>query len=102
MENKINLTFALESSSGLWNKIFEGFDQDTVLTSRFEGNSHKSINMLYRLGSILRKRYSKCVIEPREYGIIIKRSIDENDEHGVNEWMRLMESIKDEIISLDY
>ena len=33
--DEISLNFSIESSSGLWNKIFEGFDQDTVLTSRF-------------------------------------------------------------------
>lgn len=102
MENEINLTFALESSSGLWNKIFEGFDQDAVLTSRFEGNSHESIYLLYKLGSILRKKYTKCIVEPRTYGIIIKRPIDENDEEDINEWMRLMESIRQEIAKLDY
>jgi len=98
---EINLNFSLESSSGLWNKIFEGFDQDTVLTSRFEGTTQKSINLLYRFGSLLRKKYTKCVIEPREYGIIIKRTINDGDEQEVNEWIRLMENLKEEIISLN-
>ena len=100
--DEINLNFAIESSSSLWNRIFEGFDQDTVLTSRFEGNSQKSINLLYRFGSLLRKKHSGCIIEPRNYGIIIKRNVNENDDDEVNNWIRLMESLKKEIISMSY
>jgi hypothetical protein len=100
--DEINLNFAIESSSCLWNKIFEGFDQDTVLTSRFEGNSQKSINLLYRFGSLLRKKHSDCIIEPRNYGIIIKRNVTENDEDEVNDWIRLMENLKNEMIRMNY
>ena len=100
--DEINLNFAIESSSGLWNKIFEGFDQDTVLTSRFEGNSQRSITLLYRFGSLLRKKHSDCIIEPRNYGIIIKRNVNENDEDEVNDWIRLMENLKNEMIRMNY
>jgi len=98
--DEINLNFAIESSSGLWNKIFEGFDQDSVLTSRFEGNSQKSINLLYRFGSLLSKKHSDCTIEPRNYGIIIKRNINEDNEEVINDWISLMENLKKEMISM--
>ena len=99
---EINLNFSLESSSGLWNKIFEGFDQDTVLTSRFEGNSQKSINFLYRFGSLLRKKHSDCIIEPRNYGIVIKRIVNEDNEDEVDDWIKLMEKLRNEMISMNY
>ncbi len=100
--DKINLNFAIESSTGLWNKIFEGFDQDSVLTSRFEGSSQKSIKLLYRFGALLRKKRSDCIVEPRNYGIVIKRNINENDEDEVNSRIRLMESLKKEMTSINY
>ena len=98
----VNLTFAIESSAGLWNKIFEGFDQDTVLTSRFEGNSPHTVEVLYKLGSLVKNRYKNCSIEKRSYGIMIKRKIDDSDQKQVNEWISLMKSIKSEIVNLDY
>ena len=97
----VNLTFAMESSSGLWNRIFEGFDQDMVLTSRFEGDSHKTINTLYKFGSLLRDKYKNCSVEPREYGIVIKRQIDEKDTEKVNEWIELMKSVREEVVKLN-
>ncbi|MGI9534625.1 MAG: hypothetical protein ACR2NW_06720 [Thermodesulfobacteriota bacterium] len=98
----VNLTFAIESSTGLWNKIFEGFDQDTVLTSRFEGDSQRTIEVLYKLGSMVKSKFTNCSIETRDYGIIIKRTIDDKNQDQVNEWMDLMKSIKSEIVNLDY
>ena len=98
----VNLTFAIESSTGLWNKIFEGFDQDTVLTSRFEGDSPRTIEVLYKLGSLVKGRYKNCSVESRDYGIIIKRKIDENNQEQVNDWMDLMKNIRSEIANLDY
>ena len=99
--DEISLNFSIESSSGLWNKIFEGFDQDTVLTSRFEGNSQKSINLLYRFGSLVRKKYSNCEVEPRNYGIVIKRNINDNNKKELDDWILLMENLKEEIIGLN-
>ncbi|MGI9554323.1 MAG: hypothetical protein ACR2NC_05300 [Thermodesulfobacteriota bacterium] len=98
----VNLTFGIESSTGLWNKIFEGFDQDTVLTSRFEGDSPRTIEVLYKLGSMVNSKFKNCTIETRDYGIIIKRAIDDKDQNQVNDWMELMKSIKSEIVNLDY
>lgn len=98
----VNLTFAIESSAGLWNKIFEGFDQDTVLTSRFEGDSPRTIEVLYKLGSLVKDKYNNCSVETRDYGIIIKRKIDDKDQELVNDWMDLMKRVKSEIINLDY
>ena len=96
----VNLTFAIESSAGLWNKIFEGFDQDTVLTSRFEGNSPHTIEVLYRLGSLLNSKYKNCSVETRDYGIVIKKNIDDRNHEQVNDWMDLMKNIKSEIVNL--
>jgi len=100
--DEIKLNFSIDSSSGLWNRIFEGFDQDTVLTSRFEGNSQKSINFLYHFGSLLRKKHTDFIIEPRKYGIVIKHNVNEKDENEVNEWIHLMEKLKSEMINMNY
>ena len=96
----VNLTFGIESSTGLWNKIFEGFDQDTVLTSRFEGDSPRTISVLYRLGSLVKNKYKNCSVETRDYGIIIKKSIDEKNNDQIHDWMNLMKSIKSELVNL--
>lgn len=97
---QINLTFGLESSSGHWSKIFEGFDQETILTTRFEGNSTQSINLLYKFGSIIYKHRRNFSVEPHNYGIIIRKHVNETDKVFIDEWMNLMKELKDEISEL--
>lgn len=98
----INLSFGMESSSCLWNKIFEGFDQDSILTTRFEGNSPESIELLYRFGALIRRQHKDCKVEPRNYGIIIKRQISEDDKEFIDEWMKLMKNLKNEILKIQF
>ncbi|MGH7885480.1 MAG: hypothetical protein ACRENO_07270 [Thermodesulfobacteriota bacterium] len=98
-KQNINLSFYLEPSATLWNRIFEGFESEVTLVSRFEGKDRKSIEILYRFGSIVRKRYINCRVEPKSYGIIIIRKIDEEQKEFINEWINLMKNLKSEILS---
>ena len=93
----IDLSFAMESSSSLWNLIFEGFDQEVVLVSRFVGNDPDAIGRLYRFGDILSKRYKDCSVEVKESGIEIKKLLPENDLSVVHQWIELMRSMRREM-----
>lgn len=96
----IDLTFSMESSGTLWNVIFEGFDQDVVLISKFTGRKPKAINTLYRFGFMICERYKDCKVEPKDSGIEIRKPLVENDFEVVDQWTRLMESVRDEMVSL--
>lgn len=98
-DKQINLSFYLEPRATLWNRIFEGFESEVTLVSRFEATDKKSIEFLYRFGSIIRKRYKSCRVEPKSYGIIIIREIDEEQKEFINEWINLMKNLKSEILS---
>lgn len=98
-DESVKLSFLVESQASLWNKIFEGFDQESVLVSRFEGNSMDSVKLLYRFGSMVHKRFKGCSVEPKSYGIVIKKSITE-DRASTDEWMKLMAELKAEICSI--
>ena len=95
----IDLTFSMEASGTLWNLIFEGFDQDVVLVSKFRGRDPKAVNALYRFGFMICERYKDCRVEPKESGIEIRKSFPENDFEVVGQWTKLMESVKDEMTS---
>lgn len=94
---KTSLTFGVESNSGHWSKIFEGFDQESILTTRFKGKSPKSVELLYKFGSIVYKYKKNFTVEPHSYGIVIKTTIDEKDKVSVSKWMDLMKTINNEI-----
>jgi hypothetical protein len=96
----VKLSLGLESSASLWNIVFDGFDQDVILTARFEGRDLQSIDLLNRFGHILKKKYPGCVIDPIESGLSIKKSFPVNDISIIREWSVLMSSIRDEIIGL--
>lgn len=96
----IDLKFSMESSGTLWNVIFEGFDQEVVLVSKFTGHDSRSVRALYRFGFLVCERYKDCKVQPKESGIEIRKSLPENDFELVDEWTRLMESVRDEITSL--
>lgn len=98
--NLIELTFSMESSGTLWNVIFEGFDQDVVLVSKFTGHEPKAVNALYRFGFLICEKYKNCKVEPKDSGIEIRKSLPENDFELVNKWTNLMESVRDEMTSL--
>lgn len=90
----------MESSGTLWNRIFEGFSSEMVLVSRFEGKDRKALEILYRFGSMVAKRYQKCAVEPRVYGIVIKKDVSDETEETINEWMNLMRKLRSEIIGV--
>ena len=96
----IVLSFHMESSATLWNRIFEGFSSEMVLVSRFEGKNRKSLEVLYRFGSMVAERHGECAVEPRVYGIVIKKDVSGETEETVNGWMDLMRRLHREIIGV--
>ena len=96
----VKLTFNLESSASLWNIIFEGFDQETLLVSRFDGNDARTINILYRFGGIIKKRYGDWQIEPTTTGFTIRKIFQYDDQSTFGEWTELMNKIREEIVNL--
>ena len=93
----IDLSFAMESSASLWNIIFEGFDQEVVLVSKFTSREPGAINKLYRFGFLICERYKECKVEPKDSGIEIRKLLPENDFSLVSEWTDLMESVRCEM-----
>jgi len=96
----IKLSFGMESSSSLWNIVFEGFDQDMVLISKFEGNDPKAINILNRFGEILGEKYSDCIVVTSKRGLLIKKLFHKNDLSKISQWSELMNNIREEIVLL--
>ena len=95
----IDLSFAMESSASLWNVIFEGFDQEVVLVSKFTGREPGAVSALYRFGFLICERYKDCKVEPKGSGIEIRKSLPENDLGLVGGWTDLMESVREEMTS---
>jgi len=98
--NLIKLSFGLESSASLWNIVFEGFDQDIILISKFEGKDLKSKDLLNRFGHILKKKYPGCVVESIDSGLSIKKSFPINEVSVIREWSHLMANIREEMLGL--
>ncbi len=96
--DSIGLSFSMESSASLWNIIFEGFDQEVVLISRFVGRDNSAVAALYKFAVILDKRYKDCKVSATASGIDIKKSLPENDLSVIGEWTCLMENIREEMI----
>ena len=96
----INLNFAMESSSSLWNRIFEGFDQDSTIVSRFESETPEIKKLLYKFGKIVKQRYKNCTVEYKLYGIVIKKTVEDSNINFTEEWINLMQSLRDEISNL--
>lgn len=93
----IALTFGMESSASLWNIIFEGFDQEVILVSRFAGRDERAVSALYKFGNIIGRKYRDCKVRTTCSGIEIKKSLPGNDISLVNEWTCLMENIREEM-----
>jgi hypothetical protein len=93
----IALTFGMESSASLWNVIFEGFDQEVVLVSRFAGRDERIVSALYEFGDIIGRNYKDCKVRATRTGIEIKKPLPGNDVSLVNEWTGLMENIREEM-----
>jgi hypothetical protein len=96
----IDLSFSLESQAPLWNIVFEGFDQEVVLVSRFEGKYVEAIRILYRFGAILEEKYKDCEVEPTSSGLVIKKRFPTNDLSLIREWTELMYKIREEMTEL--
>lgn len=96
----IKLSFALESSSTLWNIVFEGFDQEIVLVSRFEGKELEAIKVLIRFGTILRRKHEDCQVEFTSSGLMIKKNFPKNDIALIREWSELMYDVREEMSGL--
>lgn len=95
--DSIVLTFGMESSASLWNIVFEGFDQEVVLVSRFVGRDERAVSALYRFGNIIGRKYKDCKVKTTRSGIEIKKPLPGNDVSLVNEWTCLMENIREEM-----
>ncbi|MBI2486981.1 MAG: hypothetical protein HYW01_08490 [Deltaproteobacteria bacterium] len=96
----IKLSFGLDSNAGLWNVVFEGFDQEVILVSRFEGKELEAIRILYRFGAIIEKKYKDCQVEPTGSGLLIKKKLPTNDLSLIREWTELMCNIREEMTSI--
>ncbi len=96
----IKLSFGLDSNASLWNVVFEGFDQEVVLVSKFEGREIDAIRILYRFGAILGERYKDCQVKPTGSGLLIKKKLPTNDLSIIRQWTELMYSIREEMASL--
>jgi len=94
----IGLSFGMESSASLWNIIFEGFDQEVVLVSRFVGRDNGAVTALYKFALILDNKHKHCHVAATDSGIEIKKSLPKNDFSVIGEWTCLMENIRDEMI----
>lgn len=96
-QSLINLSFSLEASATLWNRIFEGFESDVTLVSRFETTDNKTKKVLYKFGSLIQNKHKMCKVEPKNYGIVIKTDVDEDNKEFINNWIQLMKNLREEI-----
>lgn len=97
---KITLSFGMESGASLWNLVFEGFDQEVVLVSRFSGVDGDTVKALYRFGAMINETNKDCRVKPTRSGIEIRKTLSENDASLISEWTCLMENVRDEILKL--
>lgn len=98
--NFVTLSFDLDSNSTLWNIVFEGFDQEVVLVSKFEGRDLEAIKILLRFGDILRQKYKDCQVEFTGSGLAIKKKFPKNDLSVIRKWSELMYDVREEMSSL--
>jgi len=96
----ITLSFGMESGASLWSLVFEGFDQEIILVSRFSGADGGTVNALYRFGAKINESSKDCRVKPTRTGIEIRKTLPENDASLISEWMGLMENVRDEILAL--
>jgi len=98
--NPIKLSFTLDSNATLWNVIFEGFDQDITLVSKFVGNDQNSVRTLYEFGNILKDKNKIFKVEIINTGITIKTYLPRNDKNLVEMWTKYMNYIMEEIVNI--
>ena len=98
--DRITLSFGMESGASLWSLVFEGFDQEIVLVSRFSGADGGTVKALYSFGAKINESYKDCRVKPTRTGIEIRKTLPENDASVISEWMGLMKNVRDEILIL--
>ena len=71
-----------------------------LISGAFGGNDPGTVDRLYKFGAILSRNYKDCRVEAKESGIVIKKSLPENDLSLVQQWTELMESMKREMTEI--
>ncbi|SRR5210317_325725 len=98
-ESRIDLRFALIGPGTMWNLLYEGMDQRVNLRSTFRGKDEESVNALIKFGEILKKK-NDYDINIKEDGIEINNIIPINDFENGENWTKLMNKLKLEIIKM--
>ena len=98
-EARIDLRFALIGPGTMWNLLYEGMDQRVNLRSTFRGKDEESVNALIKFGEILKKK-NDYDISIKEDGIEINNIIPINDFENGENWTKLMNRLKLEIIKM--
>ncbi len=98
-ESRIDLRFALIGPGTMWNLLYEGMDQRVNLRSTFKGKDEESVNALIKFGEILKKK-NDYDISIKEDGIEINNIIPINDFENGENWTKLMNKLKLEIIKM--
>lgn len=98
-ESRIDLRFALIGPGTMWNLLYEGMDQRVNLRSTFKGKDEESVNALIKFGEILKKK-NDYDVSIKEDGIEINNIIPINDFENGENWTKLMNRLKLEIIKM--
>jgi len=83
----------------MWNLLYEGMDQRVNLRSTFRGKDEESVNALIKFGEILKKK-NDYDVSIKEDGIEINNIIPINDFENGENWTKLMNRLKLEIIKM--
>ena len=97
--SRIDLRFALIGPGTMWNLLYEGMDQRVNLRSTFRGKDEESVNALIKFGEILKKK-NDYDVSIKEDGIEINNIIPINDFENGENWTKLMNRLKLEIIKM--
>ena len=97
--SRIDLRFALIGPGTMWNLLYEGMDQRVNLRSTFRGKDEESVNALIKFGEILKKK-NDYDISIKEDGIEINNIIPINDFENGENWTKLMNKLKLEIMKM--
>jgi len=89
--------FDVDTRSGLWNVIFEGFDEELDLISEFTGSSLDAVRVLHSFGRILSKKEQNFLIRKRENGISITKTLSLANQESLLEWTSLMYTIGEQV-----
>ena len=98
-ESRIDLRFALIGPGTMWNLLYEGMDQRVNLRSTFRGKDEESVKALIKFGEILKKK-NDYDVSIKEDGIEINNIIPINDFENGENWTKLMNRLKLEIIKM--